>query len=158
MLGEHDAIQISQASEYAKEMRKWEAHHTKYGPRGRPYVFREYPKLLYKCEHVAGQGIQVIDKYQVNDSDQERNLNSRGFYELKKAYEQAEKQQTEFGTLAAERNFEIARGRISAKAAAEVRAAEAEHGSRHLPEVTEKPRRGRRKKVTAAHVVSDVQE
>lgn len=156
MLGEHDAIQVSQASEYAKEMRKWEAHHTKYGPPGRPYVYRDFPKMLYKCEHVAGEGIKVVDKYLVNDEDQERNLNSRGFYTLKDAHERAEKQQTEFGRLAAERNYEIAKGRISKKAAAEVRAAEAEHGARHLPVVEEKPRRGRRKKV--APVVAEIQE
>jgi hypothetical protein len=145
MLGEHPAIDIPQSTAYAKEMRRHEALHTRYGGPGRPYVYAEYPKLLYKCEHVAGKGIQVVDKHEVSDEDQERNLNSRGFYPLKESYERAEKQQTEFGRLAAEREFEIQHGRISAKAADEVRVAEEAHGSMHMPVVPEGPKKRGRK-------------
>lgn len=150
MLGEHHAIEVSQSSEYAKEMRKWEATHTRYGPPGRPYVYQEYPKMLYKCAHVAGKGVQPVEDYTVNDETQERNMNSRGYFPLQDAYDRAVKQQTEHGTLAAEREWQIQHGRLSDKAAAEVRAAEAEHGSTHMPDVPETPikRRGRKPKAT----------
>jgi hypothetical protein len=139
MLGDHPSIEIPQASNYAKEMRRHEAHHSRFGPPGRPFVQMEYPKVLYKCAHVAGKGIQITDRFVVEDADQERNMNSRGFFVLAEAGRLAQKQQTEFGILAAERNWEIAHGRISEKAAAEVRAAEDAHGGTHMPMVPETP-------------------
>lgn len=49
-------VVINPASEIGKELRKWEQHHTahsideNYESRpGNPYVFREYPKMLYKA-------------------------------------------------------------------------------------------------------------
>ena len=44
----HD-VQISQQSAYAKEMQKWEALYTQYGPPGRPFEQRDYPMMLYKA-------------------------------------------------------------------------------------------------------------
>src|SRR5215471_16443250 len=154
MLGEHPTIEIPQSSNYAKEMRKHEAHHSRYGAPGRPYVFREFPKLLYKCARVDGR-IQVTEKFEVGDADQERNLNSRGFFELKKAYDVIEREQTEHGILAAEREYAIQHGKHSKKAVSEIRAAEAAVGSVHLPDVPETPisthrKRGRKPKAAAA--------
>lgn len=41
------------ASAYVKEMRKWEQHHTEWTAKsrpGNPYVYREFPKMLYKAQ------------------------------------------------------------------------------------------------------------
>lgn len=149
MLGNHQAIDIPQSTPYAAEMRKWEAYPTKYGAAGRPYQFREFPKALYRFKREAGQGIVKDDMRIVNDEHEERNLLSRGYFaSQEEAVAEVEREHVRDGELAAERNFEIARGRISEKAAAEVRAAEAEHGASHLPVVPETPivRRGRKPK------------
>lgn len=121
-------------SEYAKEMRRHEAYPTQYGPAGRPYQFQEFPKQMSRAEHVPGKGIVITDTQRAETDVQEANLRYRGFhFGQDTAIAAIERQQTEYGKLAAERNFEIARGRISEKAAAEVQAAEADHGSTHMP-------------------------
>lgn len=147
MLGNRGIV-ITPDSGYAKEMRQHEAHHGPFGAPGRPYVFREYPKRLYKAERVAGQGIQITDAQTANDDHEERNLLSRGFhFGQDKAIEAIEQQQTEHGRLAAEREWEIQHGRLSEKAVEEVRAAEDAHGATHMPMVPEGPkRRGRQPK------------
>jgi hypothetical protein len=144
MLGSHNAIDIPQSTEYAKEMRKWEATHTRFGPPGRPYVFSEFPKRMYKAERVEGKGIQVVDQQRASNPDEERNLLSRGFYEGQgAAFEAIEREQTEHGRLAAEREYAIQHGRLSEKAVEEVRTAEEAHGARHLPDLEVTPiRRG----------------
>jgi hypothetical protein len=145
MLGEHAS------SKYAEEMRRWEAYPSKYGQPGRPFKQQDYPKMLYRCEFIAGQGIQTVDKHTVDDDVQERNMNSRGFYPLQEAYDRVLAQQTEYGKLAAEREYQIQHGRVSERAVAEVRAAEAEHGAAHMPDVPVTPikRRGRKPKAVA---------
>lgn len=141
MLGHHASIAIGQTSEYAKELCKHEALHTKYGPPGRPYVHAEFPKRLYKAVR-GDKGIE-FEGFTVHNDDEQRNMQSRG-YALSQpdALDALHREQTEHGKLAAERNYEIDRGRLSERAAAEVRAAEAAH-SGHLPEVPEKPIRKR---------------
>lgn len=49
-------IVINPSSEYAKELRKWEQHHTRFALNeegdsvpGHPYVYRPYPRMLYKA-------------------------------------------------------------------------------------------------------------
>ena len=134
------AVEFGVESNYAKESRKWEAHHGKFGAPGRPYTFQEYPKRMSKAERVPGKGIQIVDAQTANDIHEERNLQSRGFYMGQDVAIQAiEHEQLEHGTLAAEREYEIQHGRLSEKAAAEVRAAEAEHGATHLPMIPETP-------------------
>ena len=136
-------VVFTQESAYAKEMRRHEAHHSQFGAPGRPYEYREFPKRLYKA--TRGEKGITFDGYTVNDEHEQRNLQSRG-YSLSQpdAIVALEREHTEHGKLAAERNFEIAHGRISEKAAAEVRAAEAEHGSTHMPVMPEAPKkRGR---------------
>lgn len=137
MLGNSSSIVIPEGTPYAEEMRKHEALYTRFGPPGRPYVYREFPKMLFKGrdgEHCT-----------VNNEDEQRNMQSRGFCLTQElALEAADREHTEHGKLAAERNWEIAHGRVSEKAAAEVRQAEAEHGAKHLPSVPETPVRRRR--------------
>ncbi len=157
MLGESESIAIPQSSNYAKEMRKWEAFPTKYGPPGRPFQHYEYPKMLYKCSWKAGEAIQPSDKFIVNTPDEEANMNSRGYLPIQQAYDAALKAQTEAGKLAAEREYQMQHGRMSPAAQAEIRAAEQHAGSVHLPDVTpdqvadalDRPkRRGRKAKVS----------
>lgn len=146
MLGVHKSISLPQSTEYAKEMAKWEAYPTQWGPAGRPHVFREFPKMLYK----ASQG-GAMETAVVNSDDEQRREEAKGFAaSQERALELLGRDHRESGIAAAERNFEIAHGRISNKAAEEVRTAEAEHGARHLPEVKEKPRRTRRTKAEMA--------
>ena len=134
MLGNSSSIVIPEGTPYAEEMRKHEALYTRFGPPLKPYVYREFPKMLFK----GRDGEHCI----VNDEHEQRNMQSRGFCLTQElAIEAADHEHTEHGKLAAERNWEIKHGRVSQKAAEEVRQAEAEHGARHLPEVKEQPKR-----------------
>lgn len=127
-------IAFTKESAYAVEMRKWEATPTEFGPGQKPYVFLPFPKRMYRFEHVSGKGIVQADAQTAADDTQEANLRSRGFhFGPADAHAAIERQQTEYGKLAAERAFEITHGRISEKAADEVRQAEAAHGSTHMP-------------------------
>jgi hypothetical protein len=149
-------VVFTQESNYAKEMRKWEAHHTQFGAPQRPYEFQEFPQMLYKADRDQSGAIVIAETCIVRDDDERRNMQSRGFYlQQADALQAAEKlYHVEYGTLAAERNFEIERGRISANAAAEVRAAEAAHGASHLPMVPIAPKkRGRKPKVQNSDTV-----
>ncbi len=136
MLGAHPSIVIPQNTPYANEMRRHESHHTTFGPPGRPYVYSEFPKRLYKA--VKGGVAPEFDGHTVNSEDEQRNMQSRG-YSLTQAdaLEALEREQTEHGKLAAEREWEIRHGRVSDKAAAEVRVAEEAHGATHMPVMPE---------------------
>lgn len=134
MLGNHTSIDMGQATPYAQEMRKWESTHTKFGPPGRPYVYAEFPRAMYRCKYVIGKGIVKDEMHTVQNDDELQNMASRGFHpSLALAARAIEREHTEHGKLAAERDFEIRHGRLSAGAAAEVRAVEEEIGSRHVP-------------------------
>src|SRR6185436_5532061 len=107
---------------YAKEMSKWEAYPSQYGPGKRPYAFQEFPKRMYKAGRPTTHKIEIIDAQTARDEDQERNLLSRGFhFGQDKAIAAIEHEQTVHGEEAARMNFDIKHGRISEKAAAEVR-------------------------------------
>lgn len=152
MLGRHGSIVIPQNTPYAEEMRKHEAYPTEFGPGKRPYVYREFPKRLYKAVRQEEALGVVFEGFTVENEDEQRNLQSRGYsLSQQAALDALEQEQTEHGKLAAERNWEIAHGRISERAAGEVRAAEAAYGSMHLPEVPRTPvkRPGRPKKALA---------
>lgn len=152
MLGAHPSIVIPQNTAYAVEMRRHEATHTQFGAPGRPYEYREFPKRIYRAVRAEEGGV-VYEGFTVNDEDEQRNMQSRG-YALTQADAKAalEREQTEHGKLAAEREYFIQHGRVSPRAVEEVRAAEAEHGARHLPEVPEKPIRRRGRPAKAASV------
>lgn len=148
-LGQHPGIVIPQNTEYAKEMVKHEAFPTIYGHGQRPFVHREFPKRIYKAVRLDKGGVGY-EGFTVNDEHEQRNMLSRGYSVTQpEAFAALEAEQLEHGKLAAEREWEIQHGRISARATAEVRAAEQEHGARHLPAVPETPikKRGRPAKV-----------
>ncbi len=133
-------VEHGSASNYAVEMRRHEAYHTPYGAPGRPYTFKEFPKAMYRFKREAGKGI-VQDEYHVVKNDlEQRNLESRGFHETQEAAIAAiEREHTEHGKLAAEREYAIRHGHHSERAVAEVRAAEEAHGATHMPVMPETP-------------------
>lgn len=142
------AVEHGKDSNYAKEMRKHEAYPTEFGPPGRPFVYHEFPKMLYRAERMSGKGIQIVDKQVAKDEHEQRNLESRGFhFGPDKAVEAIQREQTEHGKLAAEREYGIQHGKHSENAVSEIRAAEAEAGAVHLPNVAETPIKRRQKKV-----------
>lgn len=125
---------------YAKEMRQWEAQNSEFGAAGRPYQFREFPKMLYKGAHVSGQGATLTERVIANDDREERIYRDKGFHvKQEDALAAVHRDHTEYGKLAAERNYEIAHGRVSERAAKEVAAHEGEYGARHMPVVPETP-------------------
>jgi len=145
-------------SQYAKEMRKWEAHHTQYGPPGRPFVHREFPKMLYLAGRNDKGKIVLIDRQVARDEDEERNLKSRGFvFGPDKAIAACEAAEVEIAKLAAERNF--LERRMSEKAQAEAARVNDAAGARHVPVVPETPipthrKRGRKPKAVAEAATS----
>jgi hypothetical protein len=55
------------ATELAKELRKWEQHHTQYAVTedgtsapGNPYTYRAYPKMLYKAQVWGDSGKALV--------------------------------------------------------------------------------------------------
>lgn len=138
-------VEYGSESNYAKEMRRWEAYHGPFGPPGRQFVQQTYPQMMYRAERVDGV-IKMVEHHLAGNDDEQRNFESRGFHVgPQAAHDAIARQQTEHGILAAEREFQIQHNRLSEKAVAEVRAAEQAHGSTHLPDVPETPIRKKRK-------------
>ncbi len=138
------AVLHSPESPYAKEAVKWEAHHSQYGPPGRPFVYAEYPKRLYRVERAkTGGDVAIIDRDDATSPLMEQNMRSRGFIALTEAGEWLERQDREIAELAANRAF--TEKRMSPEARAEAAAAD-DAVSTHLAEVPVTPikkRRGR---------------
>jgi hypothetical protein len=138
-------------SGYAKERVKWEAQGTEMGPGLRPYVYQPFPVMVYLAGVPHGEvGAPRIIQHMVADNgDVVNNLASRGWRthpeEAIRAYEA---QKLEEAKLAAEIEFDIAKGRVSAHAAREIREAQAEVDG-HLPVVPETPIRRRVKAALA---------
>ncbi len=144
-------VEHGSQSNYAKEMRRWNAYPSEFGPAGKPYTFHEFPKMVYRAERVDGQ-IRIVETKQVGDSDAELKEGGKGFRASQEdAIALIAKDQLIHGTLAAEREFEIQHGRLSAKAVEEVRAVEADAGAVHVPVIPEGPKKKRgRPRATAA--------
>ena len=132
-------------SRYAQERVKYEAQGSEMGAGLRPYVYREYPTNMHLAGIPPGEvGAPRIIQTEYNcDETMAQNLESRGWrknpLDALKAYEA---QKLEEAKLAANIEFEIAKGRISANAVAEVRAAQADTDG-HMPVVAETPIRRR---------------
>lgn len=141
------AVVHSPDSGYAQEMRKWEANYTQFGPPGRPYSYQSYPTRMYKAGRNAAGRSDIVDAQTANDESERRVLEGRGFVVggQAAALEALERQEQYEAKLAAEINYEAAH-KLSERAAAEVAAAQAEAGARHLPSIPETPvkRRGRK--------------
>ena len=75
-----EQILWSPDSDYAKERRKWEAEHSQFGPPGRPFVYAEYPLMLYRAKRRPEGGKDpILEHFTVEDEQQERNMQSRGW-------------------------------------------------------------------------------
>ncbi len=128
----------SQESPYAVERRKWETTHTEFGPPGRAPNFTEFPQMLYRAKRPPQGGAQpLLEHCIVDDEDQRRNMQSRGFViGPDHAVQMLEQQEREIATLAAERNFLEAR--MSPKARAEAVAVD-DTTIQHVPEIPRTP-------------------
>ena len=143
------AVMWSQDSEYAKERRKWESETTAFGPAGRPFVYAEYPLMLYRAKRRPEGGKDpILENFTVHDDQEERNMQSRGWVRgPDHAIKALEASEQGLAQAAAERAY--ADQRMSDKAKAESAKAD-ESTISHLGEIERKPikRRGRPIKIT----------
>lgn len=167
----------SPASQYVKELRKWEQFPSEWTVKsrpGNPYVFREYPKMLYKVQRQPNQQFACMmpmpdpysydrqDQYQqailmaesfnrtcqkiVGNEGEERIAKGQGWaLSASAAMELHEKEQRAIGDLAAEAAFNARR--MNEQAREEYKDAEATT-HQHVTDVAG-PKRGRPKAVTA---------
>lgn len=143
------AVLYAPDTPYAKERVKWEAQYSEMGPGLKPYVKRDFPMMLHLAGPPAGGlGAPVIIETVIVDSEQEAVFpRSRGFRPTpQEAIDAQTAQQTEFATLAANRNWQEKTGKLSAKAVTEMRVAEDQVGG-HLPDVPVTPIKKRGRKV-----------
>lgn len=146
----------SPESEYAKERVKFEAQNSSMGIAGRPYVYREYPTMMYLAGIPAGAvgAPRIIDSVIAEDEEDANRLASRGWGKKpSEALELYASQKLEEAKLAAELEHEVVH-KLTDRAVAEVRAAQAEHDG-HMPSVPETPIRRR---LTAARRRNQPQE
>lgn len=167
------SIVINPHSELGKELRKWEQHYTHMVPPGthpgNPYVFRAFPKMLYKAQRSrAGQlvcflptpspfGYDKADQYQmalheketfdkacqriVKDEGEELLARGQGWCEtIPAALEQAEREQRAIADAAAEAAH--AALRMTDKAKRELADADASTHE-HVTDVKPAKKRGR---------------
>src|SRR5262245_22357671 len=114
-------------SPYAKEMARWNAHHTEHGAPGRPYEFRDYPTQMYQAWRNPASGkIEIKESMRAEDEVMRQNLESRGFVHggQQAAIEEWERRELIDATAAAERNYDVAHGKHGEKAQAEIAVAE----------------------------------
>lgn len=136
------AVMYPPETEFAKERVKWEAQNSELGVGLRPYVYRQYPAMIYLAGRPAnGLGPHCILEEVVVGSEQEfENYKSRGFRATPlEAIDLVNKQQDEFSRLAAELNHEQ-KNKLSQNASAEVEKARSQHVgsiSHHMPVVPE---------------------
>lgn len=131
-------------SEYAKEMRKWEAQYTEFGPPGRPYVYQEYPMQLYRAARRPNGGGHTFDGQRAETERERSSLEALGFVAggQQCAVDVLETQERQYAELAASREYAVRHGKHSEAAVREIRDAEAVAGAVHLPDVDKPERRG----------------
>lgn len=67
-------------SEYAKEMAKWEAQHSVFGPPGKPYDPNvKFPAMCYRIDSVKGGAPEIVERREAHNETELANLRSRGF-------------------------------------------------------------------------------
>lgn len=123
---------------YAKELVKWEANYTQYGPGGRPHVHRDYPTMMYRAKRTPSGGDPAFESREAHDDHERSAAERHGFVHGGKAAAVAalEKQEFEYAELAANRHF--VERRMSESAQREVAAVD-EHTIQHLPVIPETP-------------------
>lgn len=143
-------------SGFAKEMAKWNFYHSEFGPPGRQFVQKDYPARLYKAVRGSNGAIR-FEGVTVGDEDERDRSERLGFVwggqgEALKALEASE---LEIAKLAANLNYQAAR--MSPGAAADIGAAQAAAGARHLGEVPAAPVKRGRGRPKKAEVVAHVE-
>lgn len=125
----------------SKMISEWEAQMSAHGPGRRPYQFQPYPMMLHLAGRPkSGLGAATIVETQEAGSENEANFyRGRGFRNTPlEAIEAWDATQFEAAELAANRNWQVAKGRIGEKAQAEVQRAEAAHAD-HMPDMPVTP-------------------
>jgi len=153
-------VHYTPESAMGQELSKWEirdrnAHNLPPAEYGRPdgagkypYMYQEYPKMLYKADRTTGKP-HIVANRTVENEGQERIANGEGFVEGQdKAIALFLEHEQRDAVLAGNRAFHETK--MSEKAQAEATVAEVEAGVRHLPSVPETPikKRGRKPKET----------
>ena len=118
------------------------------GPGLRPYVKRDWPSWVYRAGALPEGGLDIVDSEQIDQHQFDRYRENGYRLTPLEALEALAAQQTEFATLAAEREYDK-RKKLSPRAAAEVEAAEAAAGAQHLPTIEETPHGLRGEPVTS---------
>ncbi|HMF61455.1 MAG TPA: hypothetical protein VK595_13835 [Vicinamibacterales bacterium] len=133
-------LQVGTQTAYAREICKFEANYTQYGPPGRPHVHRDYPARMYKPSRSASGGPPVFEGQDADDERDRERLERLGFVYGGQgaALEALEAREFEIAELAANRAFNDQR--MSPKAQAEADAADA-RTMQHLAEIPETPKR-----------------
>jgi hypothetical protein len=133
-----DAVQLGKDSAYAKEITKHEAHHTQYGPPGRPYEYRPYPTMMYRASRPKEGGeIPNFDQMEAANDHERESCEQQGFVHGGKAAALAalERQEFEIAELAANR---AANDRaMSERARAEAARVEDAAGIQHVASIGE---------------------
>jgi hypothetical protein len=128
-------------SDYAKELGQW----------NKPYVYREFPKMLYRG--TDGPGRVEVEQRVVSTETEEAEARAAGWcVSPTLAKDLALELQAAVGTAAAERAAQDRR--MSAPAQAEAAVADTAAGAKHLGAIPEQPRRprpSRAKKKEAQH-------
>jgi hypothetical protein len=147
------AVSYPAESAIAKELWRWDHTTSEHNPhdsslRGvRPPSPQEFPKMLYRASRPATGGKVTFEQLIVDDSQVQRNFESRGYHcRQEDALAALESDELAVAKLAAERHYQ--ERSMSEKAQREVAAHEAETDA-HLPVIPDTPvkRRGRPKTV-----------
>lgn len=127
-------VNIGPQTAYAKELCKHEAHHTQYGPPGRPYVYRDYPHMMYRPKRVDGGA--TFEGQVANDEIERERLERQGFFfgGQGEALKGLEAREFEYAELAA--NRALTDRKMSDRAQGEAAAVD-EATIRHLPAINE---------------------
>ena len=137
-------MQVAPNHPYAKELTKHEAHHTQYGPPGRPYVYREYPARMYRPFRPPQGGPAQFEGKTAADEHERAVLEGLGFVYggQGKALQALEAREFELAELAANRT--VSDRKMSVKAQAEADAVDSTT-IQHLGAIPEAhPKTGRR--------------
>jgi hypothetical protein len=135
---------------HTKERLKWEYQEFRIGEEQgeRVRIFEEFPKMLYKAGRDGQNQIDILERIEVGDADQQRRMESRGYVDGQvEALAAYEAQERDVAKLAANRAFHDRK--MSPEAQAEARAID-EATPGHLGEIPEAPKkRGRPKRQIA---------
>ena len=133
-----EAVQLGKDSAYAREIVRHEAHHTQYGPPGRPYEFRPYPTMLYRPVRSKTSGDVAYEGQEAQDDTTRERLERVGFIHGGQGAALAALEAREFEIAELAANRHALDRKMSDKAQAEVAAVE-DATIQHLAAIPETP-------------------